>query len=171
MAKYKEKVKVNIDNRKGILFIILFIIGINVITQLLRQLKNQLLAGYISIGILIIMYIFVFKIINRFLSEYEFLISGSRFTVTRIIGKRSSREVLSIHLKQIDYIVSMDKLKDNRELDKRRKNYKFSLMGFKRDKFAGFFNEGDRLYSFTFQPSEKMKKFLISELGEDKVIL
>ena len=87
MAKYSEKVKVSVNSTSGILFILLFIVGVMGITSLLKQLKNQLLAGYISIGILLIMIVFAFKVINRFISEYEFVISGSRFKVSRITGK------------------------------------------------------------------------------------
>ncbi len=172
MAKYSEKVKVSVNSTSGILFILLFIVGVMGITSLLKQLKNQLLAGYISIGILLIMIVFAFKVINRFISEYEFVISGSRFKVSRITGKRSTREVINIHLKQIDYIVSTDELSNNRELNKNvSKKYNLTLVGLKRDKLIGFYKEGNKVYSFTFQPSEKMRKFLINELGNDKVIL
>jgi hypothetical protein len=172
-AKFTEKIKTDVKGWKVILFLIAFIIAINGITQILKQLDNQRLAGYISIAILLAMIVFSFKIINRYITEYEFIMTQSRFKANKIVGKRSSKEVFDINLKQMEYIVSQESLKTgNRDLRKKiNEKQNLTLIGIKREKMIGYYREGENLNSFIFQPNEKMLVALKKGLGEDKVII
>lgn len=172
-AKYTEKIKTDVKGWKVILFLIAFIIAINVITQMLKQLENQRLAGYISIAILLTMIVLSFKIINRYITEYEFILTQSRLKVNKLVGKRSSKEVLDINLKQMEYIVSEESLKtDSRDLKiKADSKQNLTLIGMNREKMVGFYRDGGRTNSFIFQPNEKMLEALRNGLGEEKVIL
>lgn len=171
--KYKEYIKKEVKGWKAILYIIAFIIAINTITQMLRQLSNQRLAGYISISILLAMIVLSFKIINRLIIEYEFILTHNSFKANKLIGKRAPKQVLDIKLKQIEYFVSEEKLKtDAKNLKKKvAKKQNLSLVGMNQDKVVGFYKEGDKLHSFIFQPREKMLEALRNELGEENIII
>lgn len=172
-VKYTEKIKTHVKSWKLVLFIIAIIITINGITQMLTQLENQRLAGYISIAVLFAMMVFSFKIINRYITEYEFILTQSRIKVNKLIGRRSSKIVLDINLKQVEYIVSEERLRtDSRDLNKKvKEKQNLTLIGLNRGKMIGFYREGDSLNRFIFQPNEKMLEVLKKGLGEEKILI
>lgn len=171
--KYKEHIKKDVKGWKAVLYIIAFIIGINMITQMLKKLPNQMIAGYISIAILLVMIVLSFKIINRLIIEYEFILTKNVLKANKLIGKRAAKQVLNINLKQIEYLVLQEKLKTHaQDLNKKvKEKQNLTLIGIHQDKVVGFYKEADKFNSFIFQPNENMLNALKSELGEEKVIV
>lgn len=171
--KYKEHIKKEVKGWKAVLFILAFIIAIKIITEVLIQLPNQRLAGYASVAILILMIAFSFKIINRVITEYEFILTHNALKVEKIIGKRGHKQVLNVKFKQIEYFISEERLKIDQQQEKRkiRKKQNLTLIGMEEKKVIGVYTEQDKLYSFIFQPDEKMLDILRNELGKEKIIL
>jgi len=170
-AKYKETIRKDVKNWKMILIIISFILGINWITYLLKLMENQRLAGYLSIGVFLFMIVLSFKVVDRLITEYQYVLSKGRFITNKFVG-RSTKEVLNIDIASIEYIISQEALARNEALKKKlRIKQNFTLVKLDRVKYMVYYRmERGRYGGFLFQPHRKLLEILKNEIGEDRVI-
>lgn len=171
-AKYKETIRKSVKNWKMIVIIVGFIVAINGITYLLRLMEDQRLAGYLSIGIFLLMVVFSFKVIDRLITEYQYVLSKGRFITNKFIG-RSAKEVLNIDINSIEYIAPKERLMSEDSLRRKvRIKQNFTLVRFERNIYVACYkNDKGHYGSFQFQPNEKLLEILKNEIGEEKVIV
>ncbi len=171
--KYRLELKRDNKQSWGIIGSILLTAFIaNIIISLLNQMENIVLAGWLSIGVLVILTVITFKIVKHTLYEYEYILTHNKLEMNKMLGKKI-REIYDIQLNHIDYMVSQDKLKKDPSLQKeikRKRRYNLSTKAIKNEVFIGYFKDEGEWNSFSFQPDEKMLATLEKQLGKDKVI-
>ncbi|MCR1899546.1 hypothetical protein NSA47_11165 [Irregularibacter muris] len=156
---------------KWMVGILIFILMINASINMLNHLSNARLAGYVSIGIIGITILINIKLINHYLTTYEYTLSHNKLSFNRSLGKRT-REVIQVPLEDIHSIIALPRLKkDNCLKKKAAKRYKFEIGKVQdRSYYRGYFKANNKFHTFLFQPSDKMIEALVKELGEERII-
>lgn len=173
-VKYKLELKrKNKESWKVFGLILMTAILFNIITIFLNKMEDTLLAGWLSLGLLIFMTLFTFRLLKYALYEYEYILTHNKIEINKVLGKRI-REVYDINLDDIEYIVSQETLKENKDLKKdvkRRKRYHLSIGAMKRKVYIGYFKDEENQWSsFSFQPDSRMLKGIQKQIGEEKMI-
>lgn len=172
----KYKLQLKRDNKEswkifGLILIIAFLF--NIVTIFLNNIENTLLAGWLSLGMLIFMALFAFYILKYALYEYEYILTHNKIEIHKILGKRI-REVYDIDLDRIEYIVPQEYVKENKDLQKdvkRGKSYRLNIGVVKRKVYIGYFrDEEEQISSFFFQPDDRMLQGIEKQIGKDKII-
>ncbi|NLP46800.1 MAG: hypothetical protein GX347_07155 [Epulopiscium sp.] len=118
-------------------------------------------SAWLDLITIFIFTVILYVLLREYFITYRYILIDDEFIIHQVIGSKE-KYVLHLHIKQLKKIAPIQELAFEEEyLRSYVKKARFCYTWFqKKDIYYGVYKEGNKEYSFIFQPSKKMLKLL-----------